>query len=351
MIGATLGEVFLRAVPDHLKAGVTDGSLRVFGSVLRSATNGQIAGFMQETSFLQNLLPSMMSAGSGLQLAAVPGQVGQLVQGEIILAGVQRIEHGMRLLTQLGVADLAMNAAGIGISAIGFSVMSMKIDQVKRVVESISGDIVAVSAKLDELQRDAIDADFAELRSLSKAFDEGWRLSGDAAVRRWHEVARGALSGQTRFEQRAARVLVGGPSHYLAADPFLDAVSLANALRVAALAACNETSAAQEAAIDGARSFERMTGPIGMADLSLAELTKRKPEAGTTRWALAQAEANVAARITAGKIRRREAASATRAAPLALLEQRAIPARDWLAAAREEIESPVIILLAEGSQK
>lgn len=345
---APLGEILLRTVPDSLKAGIRDKSLRIVGSVIRDASTGRIRGFLQEAAPMQTLVPQLLKiAAPGLNLAMAPLEVGQLIQGEAIRAGVSRIEAGVKLLTQLGQVNAAIGVVGIGVSVIGFTVMARKLDQVKVAVDAMSDKIEGVSAKLDQIQRDAIDVDFAELRSLSKAFDEGWRLSGDAAVGRWHDVARGALSCQSRFEQRAARVLADGASHYAAADPFLDAVSLSNALRVAALAACNETYAAQEAASDGARSLEKMTGAIGLADLSQSDLSQRRPPIGTARWALAQAEANQSARTVVRKIRHREAAGFTRAAPFALLEQRSIPAREWLAAARDEIESPVIMLLAD----
>ena len=347
MIAAGLGDILLRTVPDQFKAGLADGTLRVFGSAIRDASSGQLRGFLQEAAPLQKLFPELLKlVPSGLDVATAPLEVAQLVQGEAIRAGVGRIEDGVKLLTQISQVNAAIGVVGIGVSVIGFTIMARKIDQLKGAVDAMSDKIEGVSAKLDQIQRDAIDLDFSELRSLSKAFDEGWRLSGDAAVMRWHDVARGSLSCQSRFEQRAARLLISGPSQYAAADPFLDAVSLSNALRVAALAACNESQAAQEAASDGARSLEKMTGAIGLADLSLAELAQRRQPGGTARWALAQAETNQAARATVRKIRHREAAGFTRAAPFALLEHRSIPARDWLAAARDEIESPVILLVA-----
>lgn len=349
MITVSMGGILFRKVPEQFRSGLADRSLAVFGSAIRDVGTGQIRGFLQEAAPLQKLFPTLLKlAPSGLHLSTAPLGVAQLVQGEAIRAGVGRIEDGVNLLTEISQVNAAIGVVGIGVSVIGFTVMARKIDQVKGAVDAMSDRIESVSAKLDQLQRDAIDLDFAELRSLSKAFDEGWRLSGGAAVMRWHDVARGALSCQSRFEQRAARLLGGGAAHYDAADPFLDAVSLSNALRVAALAACNESQAAQEAASDGARSLEKMTGAIGLADISLAELTKSRPPAGTARWALVQAQINQTARATVRKIRHREAAGFTRAAPFALLEHRSIPPREWLAAARDEIESPVIMLLAEG---
>lgn len=346
MIGALVGQIFLRAVPDGLVQGVLSGQYRVFGSVIREAANGRIAGFLQEAPSLASMLLNGASAGHSGALAEAGLSVVQIAQNEVIRRGVGRIEDAVALLGPLGVANLAVNATGIGVTIAGFAVMSAKIEGVKQAVHGLADQIETVSTKIDALQRDAIDVDFAELKSLSKSFDEAWQLGGDAAVRRWHDVARGALSQQSRFELRADRALSGNTQQYLEADPFLDAVSLASALRVAALAACDESSAARDAGADGARSIERLTGGLGLADLSLAVLAKTSAQPGTQDWTLAQAAANQSMRPMALKIRQREAAAITRAAPLAALEDRSIRPREWLEAARSETSSPVLFMPA-----
>lgn len=63
-------------------------------------------------------------------------------------------------------------------------------------------------------------------------------------------------------------------------------------------------------------------------------------------WTLAQAAANQSMRPIALKIRQREAAAITRAAPLLELEERGIKPREWLEAARSETSSPVLFMPA-----
>ena len=344
MIGALAGQIFLRTIPEHLVQGVNSGQYKVFGSVIKNLATGKGVGFLQEAA----PLASMAVNGASLSPIGAAADLGfgvvQVVQNEAIKSGIARLEDAVGMLQGLGIANLALGATGIGVSIAGFAVMSAKIDGVKRAVHGLADQIGTVSAKIDALQRDAIDVDFAELKSLAKSFDEAWQLSDDAATRRWHDVARGALSQQSRFELRTDRVLNGTPHHYLDADPFLDAVSLASALRVASLAACNESLAAREAAADGAKSIERLTGGLGLADLSQGVLEKTTAQPGTLDWTLAQATANQSMRPIALKIRQREAAAITRAAPLIELEERAIRPREWLEAARSETNSPVLFM-------
>lgn len=124
-----------------------------------------------------------------------------------------------------------------------------------------------------------------------------------------------------------------------------DAVAFANSLRVAAFAACNESIVAHEAAADGARTIERLTGSIGAADLVRSSLAETSVEVGTPEWDTAFSAAKEDAGPKVRYIRQREAAIATRTAPLASLEARGIAPRDWLAAAREETEAPLLVLL------
>lgn len=346
MIGELAGQIFLRTIPEHLIQGVNSGLYKVFGSVVRDVATGKGVGFLQEAAPLASMALNGASLGPAGVVAEVGIGVAQVAQNEVVRAGVERLEQAVGVLQGLGIANLALGVTGIGVSIAGFAVMSAKIDGVKRAVHGLADQIGTVSAKIDALQRDAIDVDFAELKSLAKSFDEAWQLSDDAATRRWHDVARGALSQQSRFELRADRVLNGTPNHYLDADPFLDAVSLASALRVASLAACDETLAAREAAADGAKSIERLTGGLGLADLSQGVLEKTKAQPGTLDWTLAQAAANQSMRPIALKIRQREAAAITRAAPLLELEERAIRPREWLQAARSETMSPVLFMPA-----
>lgn len=349
MIGEMAGQIFLRTVPGHLVKGVDSGLYKVFGSVIKEVATGHVAGHLQEAAPLASMMLNGASLGplGPLSVAADIGLgVVQVVQNEAIKSGIARLEEAVGLLQNLGIANLALSATGIGVSIAGFAVMSAKIDGVKRAVHGLADQIGTVSAKIDGLQRDAIDVDFAELKSLAKSFDEAWQLSDDAATRRWHDVARGALSQQSRFELRTDRVLNGTPHLYLEADPFLDAVSLASALRVAALAACDESLAAREAAADGAKSIERLTGGLGLADLSRGILEKGTAQPGTLEWTLAQAAANQSMRPIALKIRQREAAAITRAAPLVELDERGIRPREWLQAARSETSSPVLFMPA-----
>ena len=259
-------------------------------------------------------------------------------------ADIGALGKSMQMLESIGVANLALNAVGLGVSVVGFGVMNAKLGQVQGAIHAIADRIDSISDKIDRLRQDAIDADFSDLLSLTGMYEDGWSLGdGASAQRQWERVHQDALVIQNRFANRVQKLLQVTSANLDAADPMLDAVSLASGLRVAALVACNESHLAQSVANDSSRQIEALTGTIGLVDLT-AHADLKGARAGTVDYDLALANAREAARPLLRKLRDREAATATRALPLATLEERGIAPRAWLEAARQEDHAPVLFL-------
>jgi len=380
---ATMGKFLLSHASTELRNYVATGKVGIFGSVIRATRNGEIIGYLQETAATFQLLALANPATAPAAAISLVGSalhslfdtnrtvhrmekgVGRLEEGMTrVEAGIDRIETkldemdsgidranaGIDVLNSLGVANLAVSAAGVGISVAGFAVISAKIDGVRRAVEGLSEQVLAISAKIDAVRQDMIDAEFSELRSLAKLMDEGWLLADSGrAAKQWHEVAFEAQSLQDKFEMRAG-YLLGSLDGYIVADPMLDAFALASGLRVAALAACNESEAARLAANDSSRTIDRLTAGIGAADLVRFRLEGSGIEPGSPEWALGIAQIGEDVRPLARKIREREAALATRAAPLSAVEAKGVKPSEWLRAAHEEKEAPVLVMI-EGDGK
>lgn len=108
MLDWLLSDVLLRKVPEHLLNGVNSGQLKVYGSIIRSVANGQIRGFLQETSGLAKV--GMAPASLPVQAAGVAidvaGHTASFIQNEQIKAAVQIVQR-------LGIANIALTTAGI----------------------------------------------------------------------------------------------------------------------------------------------------------------------------------------------------------------------------------------------
>jgi outer membrane murein-binding lipoprotein Lpp len=379
-------------IPPELRADLVKGAIRMTGSVLRDTKSGRIIGFLQEAAPLGRLLGSGVGLAGGLAgapamiggIAATVGlQTASLVQGEVTRRGVKRTEatvklidgkvdhlgeslaqvqnklsamhqdigaigKSMQLLESVGVANVALSAVGVGVSVIGFGVMNAKLGQVQSAIRSMADRIDSISDKIDRLRQDAIDADFSDLLSLTGLYEECWGfLENTRAEQQWHRIQQDALVMQNRFANRAQKLLQVTNANIDAADPMLDAMALASGLRVAALIACNESGLARSVANESSRQIEVLTGNIGLVDLTAhIDLLGARP--GTVEYDLALTSAREQARPLIRKLREREASIATRALPLATLEECNIAPRAWLEAARNEQDAPVLLLPIAG---
>ncbi len=372
-VSAAIGKFLLKQASGELLELIKTGKVGPLGSILRNRVTGQVVGYAQETKAMAALAlaanPPTAVLGAGYYAVAMTHTVfdtnrtahrielseqklqvtADRIESKVDGLGdkLGRAQTSLDTLSDLGLANLAMSAAGIGISVAGFAVMSAKIDGVRHAIAGVASSIDAISAQVAEFGQDLIEADFVVLKTLAQQMDEGWLLTdSNRAERQWHDVARGAHQMQNRFASRASNLL-GGPSPYLSADPMLDAYALASGLRVAAYAACNEIAAAREAGAEGARGLDQLTGNIGLADLVRKRLEVDAIAPGSNDWAVAQAQASEDLRPVVRKMREREAALVTRTAPLVAVEARGLRPHDWLRAAHEEQEFPVLLLLAD----
>lgn len=335
----SISSLVMREIPAHLLSGVDKGLLKVGGGVIHNVKTGKIVAHLQEAK----PITQFMSDG----LLSLPLQAGQLVQGEMIRAGVNRVEAGMHLLQNLATANLALDVVGIGVDIVGFKIMADKLNRVQSTLNSMADKLDTVSAKIDGLRQESIDADFVAIHSLARLHEEGWEF-GDRArsEQQWLRVAHEARVFQDRFAWRANGLLAGSLANFPAADAMIDAFNLSSGLRVASLIACNENALATSVANEAATQIQSMTGSIGLFDLAALHVPS-DVEFGTTDYELALVSARQSSGSTLHKIRQREAAAATRTAPLTLLEKRGIAPCEWLEAARNENDAPILILMVD----
>lgn len=333
----SISGLLMREIPAHLLSGVEKGLLKVGGGVIHNVKTGKVVAHLQEAK----PIGQFMSDG----LLSLPLQAGQLVQGEMIRAGVNRVEAGMHLLQNIASASLALDAIGIGVDIVGFKIMADKLDRVQSSLNTMADKLDTVSAKIDGLRQESIDADFVAIHSLARLHEEGWEFSDRArSEQQWLRVAHEARVFQDRFAWRAKGLLAGSLANFALADAMIDAFNLSSGLRVASLIACNEKALATSVANEAATQIQHITGSIGLFDLATLHVPE-DIEFGTTDYELMLISARQSAEPTLHKLRQREAAAATRAAPLSLLEERSIAPREWLEAARNETEAPILILM------
>lgn len=330
-----IGTILLRTVPELLRHGVDSGAYKVYGSVVRSTSTGRIVGHLQETGLLGRLpLPGLSVAGdianSGLNMV-------QIAQNE-------QIKAALSVLQSMQVADLALGAAGIGVTAIGSAILFRKIGRVEAAVAAMSDRLDRIARHAEGARADLLGDLLARLHAAAEQLEEGWQLADP--VTQWRQVALEAHTLASIFERRLIACAGMDDLGSRMMDPLLDAMALAGATRVTARLACNDIEAACDAATRQAEALVRAGAGLALPSLLLASYGDSDHEALSDGWRSAMEEGGNTHRRAVDAKRRREAGAVSTALTIAEIRERGIVGREWLEAARGETEQPLLFLPA-----
>jgi hypothetical protein len=174
--------------------------------------------------------------------------------------------------------------------------------------------------------------------------DEGWSLANPA--QQWRQVATEAHALANQFARRAGE-LIETSADPLTAEPFLEALALAGATRVAARLAAGDDLVARQAADQTAQELVALGQHVRLGELTLAAMRAGTAEPGSAELGELLDSTADALRPAVAAVREREAAVAATMLTLAELEKQKIKGRAWLEAARSEQIAPLLCLLPQ----
>ncbi|NJC05759.1 hypothetical protein GGQ97_001552 [Sphingomonas kaistensis] len=340
MLSSIMSDVLLRQIPEHLVAGVRNGDLKVYGSIIRSLSEGRIVGHLQETAGLGNFALQALSTPAMLPLQGASIAADMVGHG-VSYAQNEQIKAAVDVLQNMQVANLALSAAGIGVSVAGFAVIAAKIARVEQRVEALGDKLEALARSIETLRRDKILDDFSALRTAVEQMDEGWLLSQPEEC--WREVARQTHALSNVFQRRAEEMLEHGD--FVGADPFLEALALASSTRIQARLASGDEVVARRAAEESASALVKLGREVQLGAAVLQAMNDEIEYAASPAWNEKLDAKADAFRSTVTTIRQREQSAAATCLTLGELERQRISGRTWLQAAREEQNAPLLCLL------
>lgn len=336
-----LGDVLLREIPASLIAGVQAGELKVYGSIIRSLSTGQIVGHLQETSAFSRIAAHALGGMPGVgTLTDIGGHAVSYVQNEQIKAALSVVQG-------LQIANLALGAVGIGVSVAGFAIVARKIAGLEAKLDAYGEQVGRIAKGVDLLLAHRVADDLVHLRTLAAQMDEAWSLRHPD--HQWQQVAREAQLLGARFQQRLERLREEDGLEPISAEPLLDAFALACTTRVSARLALGDDAAARNAANDGAYSLADFSAAFALDEIVLQRICALQVAPGTAAWKNALDDEIEAARPILARVRNREASAAATGITLAELENRGIAGREWLEAARQETDAPLLLWMPEAA--
>ncbi len=128
--------------PAQFLAGLSNGDLVRYGTIIKNATSGQIVGHLQETKGLQ----SVLSVGASFNPTSVTGVIG-IAQNVAISNKLNAMQAMMGTLQTLQIATLASSVVGIGVTAATAAMILHRLKGIDQALERIEGSVADLPAK------------------------------------------------------------------------------------------------------------------------------------------------------------------------------------------------------------
>lgn len=316
-------------IPQHLGPGLANGSLERFGTIIKNVDTGKIIAHVQETGAGQQLMGSILgSPFSGLNLVSS-------LFTNVEISKVKRMVESLQLLQY---ANLGIAFAGIGISVVGFAVVSKKLNDIKQSIGILSHQI---DQKFAELYVSQLNMDLYSLRGVLENIEATKRLSNPrsellSSASRLAELRsgiRGHIEYQIQLDSFNEQLFTQLTSALLLAD---------NAIIEAYLLANEHESALYNAESIG-KSYSELFDNITPYDLCQK---KTMVKASSHQQVAGEIAVNLKHLVTG----LRDITDAALTKPLLIkdLKSRGISGTDYFDSLRSEASEPFVILQSAG---
>jgi hypothetical protein len=177
-------------VPAQFVAQLATGELVRFGSILKSASTGQIVAHLQETGVAQAVLSSLPSSLNPLSVVADIANLGVNIHTAV---QVGQLKVMMETLQSLQVATLGLSLVGVGVSVAGFLYMRKRFNALDGRLDQVMN---AIQTGFENQQKSALQAQMSRTKGLIQRAEHAKELSNPQTE--YREVAA-ALADQASF--------------------------------------------------------------------------------------------------------------------------------------------------------
>lgn len=231
----------LFSIPSQFLSGIADGSLVRIGALIKHVGTGHVLGHLQETGLAQQLLGGLSVAPfTPLGAAASVIDAASSVYGNVQLS---QIKSMMETMQTLQYANLGIALAGIGISVIGFSIISKKLNGIETQLMKVSKQIDIQFSMLYE--RD-LRAHYSQMTALFEKAELAHSLS--TPNREWLNIASQLFDQSSFFAGEIKHLLAGNVFDEKLFVALFQSMTLCNAGQIECLLLANEMQSAYKAA-------------------------------------------------------------------------------------------------------
>lgn len=318
-------------VPLKYVAGLADGSILRFGTILKDAGTGRILAHVQETGVAQQLLGNF--GGSLFSPLTSLGTLGSSLYANAQLSQLKQLVHTLQALQ---FASLGVAVAGIGVSAIGFTLMNKKLNGIQAQLSALPQEIKMHFKAIEERE---LRVHYARIHGFFEQAEQARSLTRPEPE--WQRIA-GQLADESAFFRSELNYSTGQPTFDFDLFSYLvRSLSLCNAARIECLVLANELPAARKVAADTASHYNAAFDALSPMDLAKKALGS---DAGIDRASLHRLRReHTKMQASVQAIREMQDASATKPLLLDELIERGIDGRQYLDQIRHEKTEPLLL--------
>lgn len=317
-------------IPASYAAQLQSGALVRAGALLKDAGSGQIVAHLQETGLAHSLISSAMGSPfspiSALSSVAANAQLAQL---KSMVEGLQILQF----------ANLGATVAGIGISAIGFTLMNKKLNGLQTAMDTLARRI---EESFKELHIRELRGHYSRIHGLFDQADQAYYQRNPSA--KWQQLEKDLADESAYFRGEVAYLLQCETFDRGLFEALTRSYTLCNAGRIECLVLSRELNAAHKVSKDVARDYNELFDPLNPSKLAhkSALLIQKKD---TPFDHLLRQEMFVM-RDLVSNVRDAQDAALSKPYLLETLIEREVDGYEYLRQLREEKERPLLLLNA-----
>ena len=324
-------EKYIFQVPTEFRYGIATKSLERFGSIIKDTHTGKIVAHLQETSLGQQLVGSLTgSPFSALDAASSLVANAQLARLKKMVEGLQMLQY----------ANLGVGLAGIGVSVVGFAVVSKRLSSINQSLEKLSRKI---DQKFAELYLNQLYRDLHSLHGVLEGIEATKRLSAPkaellAAASRLSEL-RSGIRGHIEYQ------LQQNTFDEQLFTQLTTALLLSDNARVEAYLLADEYDSAHYNSVSIADSYSELFDELTPYDLSQKRVIRHQD----LRERVSGEHANKTAGINNLVTGLRDVTDAALTKPILIeqLDAHGISGPEYIRSLKDETEEPVVLLRFE----
>lgn len=245
-------------IPAKFAAGIADGSILRFGTLLKEAGSGQILAHVQETGLAQQIVGklgcSLLTPVSSLLNVASSAYANvQLHQLKKMVEGLQALQF----------ATLGVGIAGIGVSVVGFALMNKKLNAIQKQIRQLSDRIDQHFVALEQRN---LRSHFSLMNGLLEEAEQAYWLKDPSAE--WKRVSGEMAREGAFFQGELAHLLENKIFHYELFIDLFQSYAMCTNGRTQCMILSNELEFAQRVTQDTAKNYNKLFDSLIPSELA-----------------------------------------------------------------------------------